>query len=388
MKKITEISSLNEYINFIAKNSLDNFISRGENKKFDSIIASAFRYQHPVKFQDMISKFYDAIGNDITSMQQRNFIAFSQHHGIPTNLIDFSTSPLVSLFFACYEDNANNSDCGYVYFINKNRLINISSIINHSNFQDNVFQNLMRFESNASLVIPELYKYAHTHIQEIQQMIVEWANKLKLDKQVKKKYKHLFPIINEFYKTWKTKPYYALSDYSEKILKQIIKSNETDDGKNSDFILWDEYIKNCHALFKDLLDTSQYQYSNYLILVLILIRTVLGELYDFSFTKDLIKNIKLPFYFTYYPPNIFSRVENQSSMFIYQLYYDDELADPYIDGIMNRIIQDIHPDFSVKINNKKNILVTLDSLGINLKFIYNDYDNIAKYIRNKTYERN
>lgn len=386
MKRLTEINSLNEYINFISKHNLDNFISRGENKKFDNIIASAFRYQHPIMFQDMIFKFYESIGNDVTSMQRENFIAFSQHHGIPTNLIDFSTSPLVSLFFACYEAGTNSSDCGYVHFIDNNRLINISDMMMYFNFEENIFQNLMRFESSVALLIPKLYKYVHTHFQEIQLMIVEWANKLKLDKMVKKKYKLLFPIVNEFYKTWKTKPYYALADYSKKILDQLIKSNQSDQGDLTDFILWDDYIKNCHSLFKDILDKLQYVYSNDVILILILMRTVLGELYDFSFSKEFIKSISLPFYFAYYPPNILSRVENQMSMFIYQLYYDDELADSYIDGISNRIIQKIIPDFTIKINNTEKILGTLDSLGINLKFIYNDYDNIAKYIKTKSVE--
>ena len=114
----------------------------------------------------------------------------------------------------------------------------------------------MRFEASTSLVIPQLYEYIHTHLQEIQQMIVEWANKLKLDKATKKKYKHLFPIISEFNKACKIDRDYALDDYSQKILGQIIKSNEDDGGNSSDFILWDEYIKSCHNLFEDLLKKS------------------------------------------------------------------------------------------------------------------------------------
>ena len=383
MARIFEVNSLSEYINFVSKNNLNNFISRGENKNFDGIIASAFRYQTPIKFQNMILQFYNTIGNDVTNMQRENFVAFSQHHGIPTNLIDFSLSPLVSLFFACYNSDGGSDESGYVYFISKDRLINISDMMFCTSFQENIFQNLMRFEASTSLVIPQLYEYIHTHLQEIQQMIVEWANKLKLDKATKKKYKHLFPIISEFNKACKIDRDYALDDYSQKILGQIIKSNEDDGGNSSDFILWDEYIKSCHNLFEDLLKKSQYKYSDYLVLVLILIRTVLGELYDFSYTKELVRNINLPFYFTYYPPNILSRVENQSSVFIYQLYYDCDLIDPYIDETEHRIIQNISPDYTLKVNCKEEILDALDSVGINLKFIYSDYDNIAKYIKSK-----
>ena len=110
---------------------------------------------------------------------------------------------------------------------------------------------------------------------------------------------------------------------------------------------------------------------------------MLSEFCDFSVRKEEIKEIELPFYFSYYPPNMLSRVSNQSSLFIYQMYYDDNLPDYYIDTNKNRIIQTIVPDYVVKIKNQNEILKDLDTLGINLKFIYNDYDNIAKYVTNK-----
>lgn len=65
------------------------------------------------------------------------------------------------------------------------------------------------------------------------------------------------------------------------------------------------------------------------------------------------------------------------------MYYDDKMPDLYIDEDKNRIIQTIVPDYVVKVKNQNEILMDLDLLGINLKFIYTDYDNIAKYIVNK-----
>ena len=63
------------------------------------------------------------IGNSLTEMQRKHFLAFSQHYGLPTNLLDFTFSPLISLYFSCGGEPGDN---GYVYFIKKDRLIDIS----------------------------------------------------------------------------------------------------------------------------------------------------------------------------------------------------------------------------------------------------------------------
>lgn len=386
MGKIFEINSLSEYVNFVSKNNLNNFISRGENKKFDNIIASAFRYQKPIKFQNIILQFYNTIGNDVTTMQRDNFVAFSQHHGIPTNLIDFSTSPLVSLFFACYDINASSDKSGYVYFIDKSRLIDITDMMILGTAGEGIFQDLMRFNSNIAPIITKLYTYEHTHTQEIQQIIIDWTDKLRFYKVTQKKYSDLFPVIDKFCEELKVDPDFTLHTYSEKLLKQIVKSNKSDNGVLSDFFLWDEHLEACSNLLRSTLKDGHFSYDNDIFLILILMRTVIGELFDYSNAKDLMKNFDLPFYFTYSPPNILSRIENQASLFIYQLYYDYDVSDPYLEKIKHRLKQNISPDYILRINNKGDILNSLDSVGINLKFIYNDYDSIAKYIKSKSLE--
>lgn len=387
MKKVKnyfEISNLNEYINCVTQNELGKYISRGENAKFKNITSSAFRYPSPIRFQDMTDNFYNEIGNTITDMQKENFTAFAQHHGMPTNLVDFSKSPLVSLFFACYETDKIINDSGYVHFINNKRLIDITEMLKYSNHKSSIFQNLIYLDSSVCPVILQLYRYEHTHIHDIEDTIIEWVNKLKNDNNVREKYKGVFSVINNFRIQMKKDPYYIFHDFTLQIINEIIKDNEKDCGMLSDFFISNEYIEKYYTLIEKINEFTQYNYFNDILLMLMLIRTVFGELFDCSSLGcEIFNSFNLPFYFTYSPPNILSRIENQSSLFIYQLFYDDDISDPYIDNIGKRATQNILPDFTIKVNNKEEILRSLDSLGINLKFIYNDYDNIAKYIKTK-----
>lgn len=43
------------------------------------------------------------------------------------------------------------------------------------------------------------------------------------------------------------------------------------------------------------------------------------------------------------------------------------------------------PDVVIVIENKEKVLQELDFMGINEKFIYGDYDSIARYIRKKVF---
>lgn len=179
----------------------------------------------------------------------------------------------------------------------------------------------------------------------------------------------------------KSKLDYPFCNYTKDILNEIIKANIDDRAATTNFILWEDCIEDYYKSISSIYDDLCYTYSEDILLILVIIKVVFGEMY--SYKTNLLDDFELPFYFSYSPPNILPRIVNQSSLFIYQLYHDDSLADTYIDKFENRITQRISPDFTIKINNKEKILESLDNMGINLKFIYNDFDNIAKYIKNK-----
>jgi hypothetical protein len=84
--------------------------------------------------------------------------------------------------------------------------------------------------------------------------------------------------------------------------------------------------------------------------------------------------------FVYSPILTFERGINQKGLFIYQAYLS------FIEPVYQAEIlalQRVWPDYVIVIQNKDAILQELDFMGINEKFVFGDYDNIARYIKRK-----
>ena len=120
---VYEVGNVAEYMECIRRHHLEGCISRGEDRAYPHLSAAAFRRNSSLDIRKMVGAFERHIGNSLTEMQRKHFLAFSQHYGLPTNLLDFTFSPLISLYFSCGGEPGDN---GYVYFIKKDRLIDIS----------------------------------------------------------------------------------------------------------------------------------------------------------------------------------------------------------------------------------------------------------------------
>ena len=126
------INLLSEYIIEVEKFPSSKFFFRGEANEYRERTASALR-QYKGTFNDtkeypfnkMLDDFYREVIPVLSNVEHENFIAFAQHHGIPTPLIDVTKSPLVALYFACQSETEGN---GYVYLFGEN-YIDITKII-------------------------------------------------------------------------------------------------------------------------------------------------------------------------------------------------------------------------------------------------------------------
>lgn len=390
--KIFRVNSLSEYLALLEQSGLDRYIYRGQNEPFDGIRANGFRPYTGERDSDKIfnidcisKDYFNQVISKLTADEKTYFLAFCQHHGIPTNLIDFSFSPLIALFFACQGKSFSNlcleeegfSPFAQVYLIRRARLLDITDIItqlgnnnlftqiyNNADLRISLFDKLsFLFEQldEASIAkwlidLIELYKSNHTDLWEISD-----ENTMDLD------YKDLLKDDSIFT--------YQLQ-LNEKPLSEVLLDLYNYIFNNME----DERI----PLESDVFDGSPDLYPNFQVAAMtyILLLANLIQIFDNDNhgSKELFLNLDL--YFIYTPPNLFDRIENQRGLFIYQPYiYSQDNGHPRILSLQN-----INADINIEVNNYQSILNELDELGVNLGTIYCDLDNIARSVVT-TYKR-
>lgn len=341
---VVTIKSLADYIKKVDEIEQPIFF-RGESKEYVSQTASAFRpyfgsfrSKEPFPFVKMVDEFYGEVAYKLEE-DKVDFIAFAQHYGIPTNLLDITTSPLTALYFACEKDFDED---GYIYLLDDS-YIDVTELIHkfpNKSLIDMVFANTPR---ELSYLVPIFKEFKKKHIGEFR-----WL---------------LSALIDQYLFSFRS----PLSDDEIELQKKL---QSRDDYFEIVACLAEcDYDLKQAVLFECDIDICLYLWLQY------------------RFFKKAKEQTEVIFYVGFLPTMLyrpvikFERGRSQQGLFVYQGYT------MYVESTYNfnvLLTQDIcfaKPKFKVK--NKKEILKSLDKIGINKKTLFCDYDSIASYIKDK-----
>lgn len=376
---IVRISSLSEYLGIVEKKHLNNCFSRGERKdnKATKMMATALR-NFSLDWTENVKDYKFEIAHRLSDLQNKYFLAFAQHHQVNTNLLDFSSSPLVSLYFATrLFDDDKDKENGFVYFISKSKFGNFNSLIGSIDSSAPLLDAIFDWDTG---VINELISILYPiYIKNIFDFSLSF---IKLFKYVLK----YFIAIN--YKVDKVNDLFSRVDKIEKEVKYELVHNRYNVNAATFqpeilniatelielFRYQTDMVGRIINIFDEIAsrnDTSMVMHRP--IYVYLIVLSLWYYIRLFHNEMQFFDNFSLPFYLLYNIPVIDERFQNQSSLLMYQIWS------------LSGACQIIEPEFTIEVCDKVNIQRQLDHIGINEKFIFCDYDHIGHYFNNKTH---
>lgn len=361
-EKKTEINSLEDFISkFDEKEFSGSFYYRGEPKDYsctilnDSIspidtrnMASGYRWmlQNGKTFEDLLwlrNDYYREIGHTLTEIETENFIAYAQHHGLPTELLDITSNSAVALYFACERDDDED---GYIYLFDNNGYD--SEGRNTNKFYDSLYHDLTK-----TLISKNPKK---------QYLLFRWTKEIwddHIQKELFEKHNNFIYLLFRESNEWVLLSE-AYSEYQKLKKKNDLSPMLVDEDLRKFFDSKDlqEASKIMRNMFSNMSDEKLIYERQTFCINASLALIGKGEERFFPELKLLLHE----------PSIVFDRMRNQAGEFVYQL--NDH-------GINQKAIPS--HTFVIPASRKRKILSQLNTIGINQKFIYPDHDNIAQY---------
>ena len=319
-------------------------------------------HQQKESFVENIKEYYKYMAPSLSSLELENFLAFCQHHGLRTPLIDITSNPLVALYFAV-KDKEGVDDPSVIYIFKESQTIDITpevtsdkyglydiwSILYGSNKNDveRLYDKFNKFERFADLrpYLKDLYRAYQDYmpddritakIKELSEGNVE---------NLEKDYMYEFSLV------------------------ESLKAEEAICQEFCDFYEDLGFSEECIEESKNKWDQGDYLYAPW---YFFLLNNFMNK-NRFEFKYSVYESFKPPRIpnTIYRPTVLYDRMKTQSGAFIYQCGFETHVKDTY---------QDIYPDIIVEINKSSEFLETLKLLKINQATIFPDPDNIASHL--------
>lgn len=396
VKEITTIKTLDSFIKII--NSLDEneYFYRGEETNFPAgIVASAYRPQKNklskknifLDYQTIRADYFREIASELSDVERNNFLGYSQHHGLPTELIDISKNPLVALFFACQNVGITS---GYVYIFKDELTINLTNLINRfSNNLDKLSLNNIFLDYQClDDIYNQLLQHYCNHPEKHGNYYCEILEFLKLNSQISNTDSILQAIKNKIddidlnsISLYDLNSSLLRSQEIETAVRFFITDTNNRAKFNNSSMNWN---LNGDSNFNSIL---AHKISFWILFILQRIVQNQTEriIENYQANNNRLINVPLPL-FIYKPSMNFERIKSQDGHFIYQLNQKIRYREKYIVGSKNfacYTLVKLPPHKVIRIQNKHKILKELDRLGINRKTLFQDHDNTAQYLVEK-----